>query len=251
MTRILVLPDVHCPNEEYNAIKPILQFIKFYKPNYMIQLGDFCDWDSVGSYDPHRESDIQTIDREIDASNSLLDELDRTIPKGCKKVMLGGNHEARYEAFRVKHGMLVGIRRMKDMTSWQNEYNLYKRGWEPVEYGGHYQLGKIIFTHGWYASSGAAKAMAECFPGRNVIFGHTHQHLVYGALDERNLPIESESIGTLSKLDLSYLRGKPAKNWCQGFMYIDMMENGNFSKHFVHVIQGKFIEYGREFGSLN
>ena len=247
MTRLVILPDIHCPNHDIQSIHPILQFIKFYKPHYLIQLGDFCDWDSVSTYDPHRESDIQPIDKEIDSSNYLLDDIDRVTPKSCIKVMIGGNHEDRYEKFRIKEGMLIGIRRMKDMSTWQEEYNLYKRNWKVVEYGGHYQVGKIIATHGWYASSGAAKQMAECFPGRNVIFGHTHQHLVYGALDERNLPIESESIGTLSRFDLSYLRGKPAKNWVHAFMYIDMKADGTFSKHFVHVISGGFIEYGKEF----
>jgi len=192
------------------------------------------------------EGDIQPIDYESCAANDLLDKLDSIIPSNCQKMMIGGNHEARYEKFRINKGMLVGIRRMRTLHSWQLEYNLEKRGWHSVDYGRHIEMGKIVFTHGW--ESLQPKGMAELFPGRNVIFGHLHQHLIYGCMDEKGLPIESETIGTLSKFDLSYLKGKPAKNWVNGFMYIDMRDDGTFSKHFCNIINGKFIEYGRSFG---
>lgn len=244
--RIVVLPDIHCPNYDERAIDPVLQFIKFFKPEVLVQLGDFCDWDSVSTYDPRQETDIQPIDHEIESANQLLDDIDK-ITKNCKKIMLGGNHEARYEQFRVNQGMLVGIRRMKSLTSWQEEYNLSKRGWESHDYGKHIQIGKIVMTHGWFTGNNAAQRMAACFPGRNVLFGHTHQHLIHTALDEHDLPIQSESIGTLSRFDLSYLKGKPPLNWIHSFCYIDMLENGQFSKHIVNIIDGHFIELGRLF----
>ena len=80
-----------------------------------------------------------------------------------------------------------------------------------------------------------------------MVFGHAHQHIIYGCMDERGLPIECESIGTLSRFDLSYLKGKPPYNWIHSFLYIDMMEDGTFTKHFVRVICGQFVEYGRKF----
>lgn len=245
--RIVVLPDIHTPNEQTSALESIFSFVKFYKPDLLIQLGDFCDWDSVTRYDPRRESDIIPIDQEIDAANTLLDRIDKVAGRKCDKLMIGGNHEDRYESFRINQGMLVGIRRMKDLTSWSEEYNLRKRGWDVKEYGEWVQVGKIIFTHGWYASANAAKKMAEAFPGRNVIFGHTHRHVIHGCLDHNDLPIEAESIGTLSKFNLSYLKGRPPVDWIHAFMYIDMKEDGTFSKHFVRIINNGFIEFGREF----
>lgn len=245
--RIVVLPDIHCPNTNYEAVRPILQFIKFYKPDTLVQLGDFCDWDSVSSYDPRKEQDIITIDKELFSANKLLDEIDHICKNKTKKIMIAGNHEARAAKFFVNQGMVVAIRRMKDFHSWNDEYNLDSRGWEHKDYGEHIQIGKVVMTHGWFTGATCARRMAECFPGRNVIFGHTHQHLIYGALDEHDLPIESESIGTLSRFDLSYLNGKPAMNWVNCFSYIDMLENGQFTKHTTNIINGKFIEYGREF----
>jgi len=247
---MVVLPDIHTPNCEESAIRPILKFIKYYKPDTLIQLGDFCDWDSVSSYDVRSTDDITTIEDEIFSANALLDRIDKACPKKCRKIMLGGNHEARYAKFIANNGFTLSIRRMKDFSSWHGEYELDKRGWEHVEYGDNVKIGKIVFTHGWYASGGAAKMMAECFPGKNVIFGHTHQHLIYGCMDEHEFPIESESIGTLSRFDLAYLNGKPAKNWIHSFLYVDMNEDGTFSKHYVRVINGSFIEHNRKFDNL-
>ena len=247
MKRIVVLPDIHTPNQHEPSIKSALQFIKFYKPDTLIQLGDFCDWDSVSSYDPSAEHEIQPIQYEVEEANALLDRIDKIVGKKCTRIMLGGNHEARYEKFRVNQGFLVGIRRIKALTSWHEEYGLDRRGWEHVEYGENVKIGKVVFTHGWASGSNSGLDMSRRFPGRNVIYGHTHQHIVYGCMDENQLPIECESIGTLSKFNLSYLNGKPPYNWINSFMYIDMNEDGTFSKHFVRVINGQFTEFGRLF----
>ena len=246
MKRIVVLPDVHCPNYEEKAVEAVLKFIKFYKPNTIIQLGDFCDWDSVSTYEPRSEQDIISVDEEVTSANFLLDDID-SASNGCEKFMLGGNHEDRVAVFNVNHGHKVDTRRLRTLDEWHEEYNLEKRGWKHLDYGEHLKIGKLIFTHGWFTGDGAARRMAQCFPGRNVVFGHTHQHLIYGCMDENHEPIESESIGTLSKFNLRYLRGKPPINWIHSFMYIDMRDDGTFTKHYVRVIDGKFIEYGKEF----
>jgi predicted phosphodiesterase len=245
LNKIVVIPDVHTPNHNEEAIGALLDFIKFYKPNTVIQLGDFCDWDSVSDFQPSSEAEIQPIDLEIRSANELLDRLDKACGK-AHKIMLGGNHEARLAKFHVNHGMLVGVRRMHTLRTWFDAYNLDKRGWEHYDYGKYVRIGKIIFTHGWQNFN--VKRMGEKYPGRNVIFGHLHRHEVHGWVDECDRPIESETIGTLSKFDLSYLKGSPATNWVNGFSYVDMMDNGMFSKHFVHIIDGWFVEYGKHFG---
>ena len=201
----------------------------------------------MSSYDVRSEGDVTTIEHEIKEANNLLDEIDATVPKRCEKIMLGGNHEARYAKFIANNGFTLSVRRMKSFSTWQDEYNLSGRNWKAHDYGEHVCVGKCIFTHGWFASANAAQKMAQCFPGRNVIFGHTHRHLIYGCMDENGLPIEAESIGTLSKFDLSYLNGKPPIDWIHSFLYMEVKDNGQFTKHYTRIIDGSFIEYGREF----
>lgn len=212
----------------------------------MVQLGDLCDWDSVSTYEIRRERDVITIGEEIDATNEFLDKLEKVLPKGCQKFITAGNHEARYERARVNKGHDVVIRQLKEFKSWWEEYNLPSRKWAWVEYGECITLGKIIFTHGWVCGPQAAMRHLNMFH-KNIIFGHTHtfQTAIGSGLDGH--PVMSATIGTLSKFDLSYLVGKPPVNWINMFMYIDIHENGNFTPHFIPIINGGFYAEGSAF----
>lgn len=246
MRHIVVLPDIHIPNQNTFAVNAVLRFIKYYKPTHLVQLGDFCDWDSVASYEVRRERDITQIDREIQDSNYLLDEMDKAVGKQCLKYMVGGNHEARYERFRVNHGFEVGIRRLKDFTKWYQEYELDRRGWKHCEYGEYFEIGRIVFTHGWGSSGNHAKKHLSLWH-KNIIYGHTHEFQVAMGTGLDGYPVIAASIGTLSKFNLSYLIGKPPVNWVNMFAYIDMRDDGTFSFHPVIIVDGHFIECGKEF----
>lgn len=246
MKRIVVWPDVHVPNHNVPAVNAALEFNRFYQPTHFIQLGDFCDWDSVSTYDSRREQDIVTIQHEIKESNNLLDAIEQSLPEGCEKFMVGGNHEARYEKFKVNKGFEVSIRRLKDFGNWHEEYELDRRGWGHCEYGEHHEIGKIIFTHGWYASGNHASRHLALFH-KNIVYGHTHQFQVATAVGLDGNPVMAASIGTLSNSNLSYLVGKPPVNWLNMICYIDMKDDGTFSIHFVPIVNGAFFELGRQF----
>lgn len=249
--RTLIAPDVHCPNHDEPSVNAFLQFAKFYKPHRFIQLGDFCDWDAVSRYEPKTANQIANIQEEVDASNAMLDRFEAVLPKNCHKVMIGGNHEARYEMFKINHGHKEGIRNLRKFTTWHEEYNLDARDWDHCEYTKWFLFWRVMYTHGVFCGNNAAKKHLDEY-GVNLIFGHTHRNLVADKWDnilDKN-PISAESIGTLSRLDLHYLP-IPKSDWVHGFMYIDTntKENFKFSKHFVRIIKGKFIEFGRAFGS--
>lgn len=245
--RTVIFPDVHAPNHHEPSFNAALQFTKWYKPHRFIQLGDFCDWDSVTDYSPKREADISNIKTEIESANELLDRIDSVLPKNCERYMVGGNHEARVERFKVSHGWRPEIRRLKELTSWHQEYNLDKRGWKWCEYRKWFTFWKVVYFHGNWTGQGAAKKHLDYFK-RNVIFGHCHQRLIATTTDRDGEPMESESIGTLSKFDLNYL-DLPSHDWVHMFCYVDTDTTSfNFSKHSVHVIKGKFIEFNRRFG---
>lgn len=160
--------------------------------------------------------------------------------------MVGGNHEARYERFKVSHGFQLAIRRMKDFSNWWAEYDLMRRGWKWCEYGETHEIGKILFTHGWFSGGNHAARHLSLWH-KNLIYGHTHTFQVACGSGMDNLPILSASIGTLSKFELSYLVGKPPVNWVHMFSYVDMMDDGTFTPHFVPIINGRFIELGKQF----
>ena len=229
-------------------MEAVLSFIRYYKPTDLVQLGDFCDWDSLTTYEVRREQDIITISKEIEESNKLLDTIEAALPDGCSKVMIGGNHEARYERARVNRGHEVVIRQLKNFSSWFNEYRLNERGWSHVEYGECVSIGLAVFTHGWSSGPGAALKHLNMFH-KNIFFGHTHTYQVAIGSGLDGLPVISATIGTLSRFDLSYLVGKPPVNWMNMFMYLDMYDDGTFTPHFVPIIHGRFHELGRDFNA--
>lgn len=248
--RTIVLPDIHVPNEHKPSIEAVIQFIKYFRPHRLVQLGDFCDFNSLSSYDLHRTSEFVYLEDELGAANALLDRLDKALPKNCEKIMVGGNHEDRYPIYLAKWMFFpdkVSKSLHKFSDSWATEYNLQKRKWKWCDYGGHFRFGKLTYTHGWYSGPSACQQTAKLFPGQSVLFGHTHRHQVYGCMDEKQLPIEVETIGTLSRFDLAYLRGKPPFDWTNGFSYLYTKEDGTYTKAFVHIINGNFIVNGKEF----
>ena len=247
MHRTVVLPDIHTPNHHEPSVSAVLSFIKYYKPHRLVQLGDFCDWDSVTTYDPRRESDIVNVSGEVEASNVMFDRLDRAVPKGCEKVLIGGNHEARVTKFMAKNAMSLDFRRMGfNIRSWSGAYRLADRGWSWCDYGEFRKFGKVIYTHGWYSSGNHAQRHLRLFH-ENIVYGHTHEFQVATGRGLDGLPVEAASIGTLSKFNLSYLVGKPPVNWVNMFAYIDTMSCGHFTPHYVHIINGQFVEHGRVF----
>jgi len=80
-------------------------------------------------------------------------------------------HEARYERFKVSHGFQISIKRLKDFSNWYAEYNLTSRGWKWCEYGEVHEIGKILFTHGWFTGGSHARRHLQLFH-KNVIYGH-------------------------------------------------------------------------------
>lgn len=249
--RTLVLPDIHVPNEHKPSVDAVLEFAKYFKPHRFVQLGDFCDFNSLSSYDLHKPSEFIYLEDELGPTNALLDRIDKVLPRSCEKILIGGNHEDRYPIYLAKKmffGDRVSNSLHKFSESWAQEYNLHKRNkWKWCEYGESFRFGKITYTHGWASGNSACLDLSKRFPGQNVLAGHVHSHMVYGCMDERQLPIEIETIGTLSRFDLAYLRGKPAFNWARGFSTVFTMEDGTFTKSFTHIVDGRFIANERVF----
>lgn len=249
--KILAWPDCHYPKNDEVATEAAFRFLPYFKPDIFIQLGDFCDLSSISRHDFRTRSEFITLEDELAAANQALDRLDESLPKNCRKIMIGGNHEDWYEAARMK-SLTVPDKISRTMiswkTSWADEYELPKRGWEWCDYNERITIGKLTFTHGMGSGgAGACQFTAKKLPSRNVVFGHTHRHLLYGCHDGKDNPVEYESIGTLSQFNMPYLRGEPAESWAHGFMYIYMREDGTFTKHFVHIINGSYIVNGIDF----
>lgn len=242
----IILPDIHAPLHNEEALKPVLAFIKDYKPNGIIQLGDLCDFNSLSRFPKNKESELVSLHKEIDSANEIIDRIEKVLPKKCKKVILEGNHDARPTRFRLNRWNpqvqdVLGIERLGDF---HELYNLESRGWEWKEYGRCYRVGKALFTHGWFVGQyHAAKTLRRWF--HTIFYGHTHTYQAHTVLGMDGLPVSATSLGTLSRLDLPYLNSVPPADWINMFAHIEFFSNGQFTPHPIPIINGRFITNGK------
>lgn len=241
--RVLVIPDAQVPQHNLDSWRVILNFAKFYKPTEVIILGDFANLDSLSSYQRLSPNEGVILSKDLKQVNSVLDELDK-VTKQAKKIYILGNHEKRYEIYKLNN-WVKEVRHQAEMTSIEEELNFKQRGYKSIPYGGIYQKGYAVFTHGWYASGyHSAKTLRRFF--KNIYYGHAHSWQVYSTLGIDGQPVEAVSCGCICNTDISYLKGTPS-DWVQLYAYFDFLEDGSFYPHFAKIINGKSIEFGRVF----
>lgn len=247
ITKVVVLPDIHAPRHDESSLRPVLEFVRYYKPDVLIQLGDLCDYDSIGRFDALKESDLVGMRTEVDSANEILDRIDRACPSWCEKILLEGNHDRRPETYTINNmsGLVKKLTGKNTLPFFHEAYNLKDRGWKWVRENKLYDIGKCSFTHGFFVNQyHASKTVHKWF--RTIVYGHTHTFQIHTISGMDQLPVSAMSIGTLSRFDLSYMKGVPP-DWCHMFMYMEFFGNGYFTPHPVTIINGQFCA-GRVYG---
>ncbi len=211
----LVVPDVHFPYIDYQAIEGMINRVKKIRFDRIIFIGDFFDFQQVSHYDkkPDQKYDLQT---DIDEGMQLFD----YILEGIKKrrehdvFFIRGNHEERLEKFLIRHAdALMDLRGLKIPTL----LGLDRRKVKYVE--DMIKLDNVLFMHGdkvrikagYTAHANIDKA------GVNVCVGHTHRlALVWRTFYYETL--FSIEAGSLCSNRMPYLKSIP--DWQLGFAMI-------------------------------
>jgi predicted phosphodiesterase len=163
--KILVLPDIHFPFANWDALKQAKKWHDKHKPDLVIQLGDITDqkiwsrWQSdVDDYSPSKEFEMAERD---------MKKLHKMFPK---MIILRGNHDERIKLRAIEAGI------PGNMFSDVNEIFNYK-GWEWIPRGEELIVktlrGDIMFMHGDEMGGNVAQKTRRL--GRSVIQGHTHK----------------------------------------------------------------------------
>lgn len=255
-TIAVVFPDIHTPRHHVPSVKAALSYLKELrkknKPDIFIQLGDLCDFDSLSRFQVINSKDMVSLIDEIRSANELLDEIDSILPKHCQKIITFGNHDKRPELYRLNNwdskdqklfGKSFGYERIPNADVL---YKLKERGWKWVDYGDTVEIGKAVFTHGWYVNKWhTEKTLTKWF--RTIIYGHVHNWQVCNRNGMDGNPVAAMCIGTLSRLDLSYLKGVPP-DWMHLFMQMNYFADGTFTPLMIPIVNGRFIMDGVVYG---
>jgi predicted phosphodiesterase len=243
--RIIILPDTHIPDHNEHAINAVIQFILDWKPDYLIHLGDLCDFASLSRFRVASAAELKGFAHEVKETNKFLDLLDQILPTRCKKVITLGNHDQRPEIYALNNwdASAMKLLGMSKLPCAPQIFNLKERGWKVVPYGSIYTLGKANFTHGYFINKyHAQKTVSRFF--KNIYYGHTHDVQSHCVVGMDGLPVEAMSLGTLQRTNPIWLRGTPV-SWVPSFSTMYLYSGGKYNLYPTKIINGGFVAEGK------
>ena len=168
----------HCPYQSERAIENLLKELKGRKLTHFIHLGDVVDAEAASV---HNDDPVgHTLYDEFTVASDMLRRIREGLPNDCKFVLLDGNHDdniQRPDSRRIKYDLrdLCNPRKMDGIA---DEYKKWKH--VPYRHGvrGCYQLGAVIFSHGY--ATGATSDELEAIQLAMACGGHAHRLVVRG-----------------------------------------------------------------------
>jgi predicted phosphodiesterase len=231
---ILALPDMHVPNHDRESLSSVMRYAEDLKPDTIVQLGDFCDWEAISRHRKSKYRDYKLLSTEIEEGKAVMSSLSSL----CSQVYyIEGNHEAWTEIYMDEHPELDGMLSPESLLGLRDIGVHYVPFWTQGEV---LRAGKAHFGHGL---SLAANHPLACLRAYDVNFFYGHTHDIASASGKKlgnDDTIVAQSLGTLSRYDLSYMRGTPNK-WQQGFGVFYIRPSGYFFYYVVRVINHSFI----------
>lgn len=239
--RILVIPDAQVkegvPLHHLTwAGKAIID----YKPDVVVNLGDFADMPSLSSHDAKGSKYFEglrykkDIDIAKEAMQILLEPL-RSLQQRQKKnkekvykprmVMLLGNHENRINRAINNNPMLEGLISTKDLG--------YDKDWEVHEFLHPVFIGGVGFNHYWpVGAMGRPASSASAIVSKlhmSCVAGHQQgKQLAYGKRADGK-PICGIIAGSYYLHDESYMDQLSNRHW-RGLVILNEVNDGSFDE---------------------
>lgn len=173
----LVLSDLHFKHACPQYLSIATQLIKQLKPEYVIQLGDFCDAGSISSYLQDPASD-NTFKKEIDAYNLQLDIWQKAMKPGSTFHQLEGNHDQRLQRFLAKncreiHDIVKTVPELLRLK--ERSKSGVKFVWHPLAIWDSCQISDVFFHHGTYYDKNVSVSNLDRY-GVKLVQGHCHRY---------------------------------------------------------------------------
>jgi len=94
--RVVLLPDIHYPYQDQNCLNAVFHFLKWFKPDELVLLGDAMDMTAVSHWleksNKRRQKENLRLRKSYDNfDRDVLLKLEKILPKWCVKVYMGGN----------------------------------------------------------------------------------------------------------------------------------------------------------------
>jgi len=235
----IALFDIHFPYHDQAAMEVVFQFLKDFKPDWLVLGGDQMHFDTISSFNKNKPklTEGKRLKREYrQFQEEILDRLESILPQKCKKYFVIGNHENRTVWLAEKNPQWEGFVEV--------ESNLKLDNWKVIPFNDVFNIGDMHFTHGWYYNIHYAKKTV--LEAQKMIFvGHVHRPQLFTATSPAYaLPKQCVGIGCLCNRNPDYLQDKP-NAWVHQFLFWYMLDDGTFTYYTPIIINGRAVINGK------
>ena len=234
--------DPAVSNERFDWLGSLIEDIK---PDYVVDLGDGADMQSLSSHDTKYPKVVaaQSYERDIDSYNEAMDRLwgRYKISKRKRPFRIGfaGNHEARIQKALAYDPRIEGARygispKHLQTDHWFDEYHDYENGAPAIaEYDG------VYYSHFFQTgNSGAAMSGLHHAYGlltkrtSSATCGHSHKRSLFFKDDAVPNPLIGLVAGCFKGADESWA-GQSNRDWWKGVVIKRNIQNGWYDPEFV------------------
>lgn len=236
---ILVVPDSHAHPDHSNDRYTLLgRFIADTKPDIVVDIGDFGDFQSLSGYDKGKASFegkrySKDLAAYLDGQDRIDHEIRHTKKKRPRLVRCLGNHEDRISRVANEYPALQGTLDLKDLQS-----SAY--GWEEHPFLEAVEIEGITFSHYFptgvsgrpvsgehQAHSLITKKMTSC------VQGHTHTF----SYDIRSRPngsvVHGLVVGCFQDYEPDWTGSAVYRLWRSGLCWLHDCRDGNYDLEWV------------------
>jgi len=231
----VLLPDIHYPEQDNEAMRLVGLFLKDHKVDEIIYTGDGMNMSAVCHWEEkkNRKMEGKRVKAEyLGFVKNVLNKHREIVGEKCKFVYLIGNHENWIEETIDKDAKVEGYYEVENnFPSWV----------KIIPFNKIYKIGKLRVTHGFYTNKYHASKTVDAFE-RNVVYGHTHdiQFFTKVLSDDVKDFHSAQSIGCLCNMNPDYMENRP-NNWVHGFGVAYFQPNGYFNFYQIVIVNNEFI----------
>lgn len=235
--RTLIIPDEHCPYEDYRALHGVYKMAKKEKFDEVKIMGDMMDCYVLSKFDkdPDRLTGLQ---KEVDIAQYHLEEL-RKVHSG-KITLFEGNHEYRLKRYLMTNPEMSSLRRVNNIPSLL-ELNKFKVHYKKSEnfHGVLFKHGNLVRKHSAYTAKGEFDN-----EGTSGVSGHTHRMGSHYVNNRSGAHAWFEMGHICDEKAAEYMEGK-IPNWQKGFgVFIYDTVNKTWRVEQIPIIKNSFMYNG-------
>ncbi len=240
--KIALIPDIHAPRHDKQAWRLVIDALKDWKPDVVIQLGDLIDLACVSSYSKH-PAKTMSLAQEVKSAQKVVADIASI---GAPQVVVTlGNHSVRAEKYLVQNA--------PDFLPFfqiDKVLGMHRPGWTVVPYKSTYVIGQLRVTHDVGRAGCNAARQSVIDVGDNIVFGHTHRMQVHyqgTQAGKRHVGATLGWLGNSNHIDYMH-RDMVRRDWQLGFGVAHMLPDGRFWLQAIPIVKNTCIIDGRVYG---